>query len=141
LSKIKEHHVAVALLEAAEVVAVLLAVAEEDSRPAPKRAQLVLRVAVGDVGLVDLRPLEMRDEEDVEPVRGRHLAEVAVRLRARDLLEMEMRVGAPPAPARGIQEHVERNPKLGLSPVPLPDLDARDLRLQSAERLQDQPLP
>src|SRR6185436_16012837 len=70
LPEIEEHHVAVALLEGPEVVAMLLPVPEEHPGLAPQVAQLLFRVAVGDVALVRLRPLEIRHEEDVEAVRG-----------------------------------------------------------------------
>src|SRR5204863_7002110 len=79
-AEIQEQDMAVAFLEAAEMVAVLLAVADQDARRTADLSKLFLAVAVGDVGFVRLRPLEDRDEEDVEPVRRGHLPQVAVRL-------------------------------------------------------------
>ncbi len=124
-----------------EVVPVLLAIPEEDTRALRQLAKIIRSVAVRDVVPVHLRAFQNGDEELVEAVGRGDLRKIAVRLRARDLLQMQMRVRAPPALRAGIVETPEGEAHLGRLAVRHVDLDAPELGLEPVQRLEHQPPP
>src|SRR5262249_14321688 len=113
LAKVQKHHVPIALAVAIEVVAMLLAVAKEQTRSA-EPLQFPERVAVRDVITVRLRTFKIRDEQKVQVVRSRESAQILVGLLAREAAQVQVRVAAEPAGACSVEERFEGQINLGL---------------------------
>ena len=128
---VQQHHMAVTLSETGEVVPVLFAVAEDDTRFAGQFHQVVGGVAVGGVPLVLDGALEVREEDHVEAVGPGDLTEVAVAVLSRDLHQVQVRVGGPQPLFRGAVEPFQFQSDHTWCFVCQVDLDSGPLGLES----------